>query len=251
MHLMPRQSGRKRQAGLTLVELLLVMVMTVFLASAITFAYSSMVTMQRRHNADRGKGDETGAMEREVTRLLRGARISSVTTDTTSYFQGVSDSGGSDLGCDRVTFTTTEPAAPMAAMNSTDDFDTQQSARGPVGGLAEVSLGTTPIGNAGDKAGLFRRVQRPADGDTTQGGMESLVDPNISSVGFQFYDGTQWVTSWDTTTGSRRLPAAVQVSYKLKDDDSNTIHVFVAPIPCSDVTSSNPYTASTTATTTQ
>ena len=240
--------NRKRQAGLTLVELLLVMVMTVFLAGAISFAFSAQINMQRRHEAQRADMDRTDAMEREITRLLRGAMLSASTTDTTSYFQGVSDSGGSDLGCDRITFTTSAPGVPAAALNSQDDFETQQAARGPLGGLSEVSLGTTPIGNAGDKSGLFERLQRPSDADPTQGGMESVLSPQIDSIGFQFYDGTQFISTWDTTTGARRLPAAVQVSYKLKDDTDNTVRTFVVAIPASDVTSSNPYSATSTTT---
>jgi hypothetical protein len=137
---------------------------------------------------------------------------------------------------------------PAAALNSQDDFETQQAARGPVGGLTEVSLGTTPIGNAGDKSGLFERIQRPSDSDPTQGGMESVLAPEITSIGFQFYDGTQFISAWDTTTGSRRLPSAVQVSYKLKGDDDNVVHTFVVAIPASDVTAQNPYSATSTTT---
>jgi hypothetical protein len=178
-------------------------------------------------------------MEDELTRLIQGARLSASTTS--SYFQSETDSGGSNLGCDRITFTTIGDGVPMASVYSDDDFQTQQTSRGPVGGLAEVSIGTTPVGDPGDKTGLFERLQRPSDTDPTQGGNEFLIDSNVDSIGFEFYDGNEWIDSWDTTTGAVRLPQAVQVSYTLKDDTAHTTHLFVVPIPASNVTSLNPY----------
>ena len=151
-----------------------------------------------------------------------------------------------------MTFTTTSPAPPQRALdNSTDDFETQQTANGPVGGLAEISLGMTPIGNAGDKTGLFERVQRPSDGDPTQGGNESVLSADITSIGFQFWDGQQWLDTWDTTKMTPpRLPQSVQVTYKLKSEPNGITHLFVAPIPSSDVTPSNPVAAGGTTTAT-
>jgi len=67
-----------------------------------------------------------------------------------------------------------------------------------------------------------------------------VLSPDVQSIGFEFYDGTQWVGSWDTTAaGQRRLPAAIRVSYKLTADP-NTTHVFVVRLPLSDVTPNNP-----------
>ena len=175
--------------------------------------------------------------------MLQAARLSSTTGDTTTYFQGVDDGASSDLGCDRVTFTTTAPGIPMTSLNSVDDFETQQDSIGPVGGLAEVSFGINPVGDAGDKTGLFERIQRPSDSDPTQGGLESVLDPDIDSIGFQFWDGNEWIQSWDTTTGTRRLPQAVQVSYTIKGATDTTPRMFVVPIAASDVTSQDPYTS--------
>ena len=243
----PPQNGTgyraSRRSGLTLIELLLVLVMTVLLVTALTFAFSAEINMQRLTNSRQTQTDHSNSMERQITQYLEGARLSAVTTDTTSYFQGTNDGAGSDLGCDRITFTTTSPGIPMVSMKNTeDDFETQHAANGPVGGLTEISLGTSPVGDAGDQVGLFQRLQHPSDSDPTQGGFESVLDPDIASIGFQFWDGLEWVQTWDTTAGSRRLPQAVQVSYTLKNTTSNTPNVFVVPILASDVTAQNPYT---------
>ncbi|HEX5322389.1 MAG TPA: prepilin-type N-terminal cleavage/methylation domain-containing protein [Capsulimonadaceae bacterium] len=241
-----RMARRRQQAGVTLLELMIVLIMSAILASALAYAFGAEARLQELSEARAATVDRTDAMEREITRLLRGARLSSVATDTASYFQGVTDSGQTDLGTNRITFTTTAPGVSEAAQYSTDDFTTQQQNLGPSGGLAEISLGTAPVGNAGDLSGLFERMQRPSDSDPTQGGTEWDLDPDIASIGFQFWDGQEWVSSWDTTTGTRRLPAAVQVSYTLNNDPTKTTHVFTVPIPASDVTAQNPMTVTTT-----
>ena len=253
-----------RQRGLTLIELLVVMVITAILASAIGHAFTAELTLQRVQETRRAQTDRSEALEREITRLLQGAKLSAAATtaatpamptaattaiptaagttaatETTTYFWGLAESGANDLGCDRLTFTTTAPAIPMAALGSTDDFETQQQARGPVGGLAEVSLCTTAVGDAGGRRGLFERIQRPSDSDPSQGGTETDLDFQVDRIGFQFWDGLEWVTTWSMTSPPR-LPAAVRVSYTLQGAPSTDIHVFVVPIPASDVDSDQP-----------
>ena len=237
---------RRRTGGVTVVEVLLAMTLAAVLAGAISFAFSEGLKIHRRHIEGQAKSDTTAHMEEELTKLLRGAYVSTTATDQTTFFLNDSSSATSDLGCDRVTFTTTTAGVPMASMYSGDDFETQHDAWGPVGGVAEVSIGTTAIGDSGDKTGLFERIQRPSDTDNTQGGKEFVLDPEIDTIGFQFYDGNNWVSTWDTTTASRRLPQAVQVSYTLKNDTDNTTHIFVVGIPGSDVNSLNPYTTTST-----
>ncbi len=238
------------QAGLTLIELLIVLVMIAVLAVAISFAFAAEIKIQRLTETRRASADQTNSMEQELTRTIQEARLSGITGDTSSYFQGTTDNGTSSLGCDRLTFTTQAPGIPFVTVNSQDDWETQNQDQGPVGGLTEVSFGTTAVGDPGQRVGLFERIQHPADSDPTQGGNEYDLDPQIDTVGFQFWDGLEWIDSWDTTTGSVRLPAAVQVSYTLKGDTTNTVHMFAVTIPASDVTPSNPYSATTTSTAT-
>ncbi len=249
---------RRERAGFTLIELLIVLAITALLASAIGYAFSAELTIQRVHEARRGELDRSDATEREITRLLQGAKLvappanpgavsvpaapdtagSPVPLEQTTYFLAATASGASDLGCDRLTFTTTAPAVPLPVLTSTDDFEAQQQSRGPVGGLAEVSLGTDPVGDAGGRSGLFERLQRPADADPMQGGFESLLDPQIARIGFQFWDGQQWISDWQTSDPPR-LPGAVRVRYVLKAHPGET-RTFVVAIPASDVDEANP-----------
>jgi prepilin-type N-terminal cleavage/methylation domain-containing protein len=256
---MKRRKKLQRQHGLTLIELLIVLGITAILASALGYAFTAELTMQRVEETRRAALDRSDTTERQITRLLQGAKLTAqaesspaavpgvqpgqpaapaVPAAQTTYFAGVVESGANDLGCDRLTFTTTAPALPMAALAGTDDFETQQQARGPVGGLAEVSLSVTPVGDAGGRTGLFERLQRPSDGDPTQGGSEFLLDPQIERIGFRFWDGLQWVTSW-SATAPPRLPQAVRVSYTRRGAPDE-VRVFDVPLPSSDVSAQSP-----------
>lgn len=243
----PMRSRTRSVRGLTLLELLLALALSAVLALALTFTFAAAMNLQKSQETRRATVDETDRTEQTLTQIIQGAKISATATDTTTFFIGQDDGGSTDLGCDRLTLSTTAPGVPMASQDdSDDDFETQQSKRGPVGGVSEISLGTTPVGDAGSRAGLFERIQRPSDGDPTQGGMESLLSSNVSEIGFEFWNGSQWVSVWDTTNGDRRLPAAVQVSYRLKNDPQSQTRVFVVNIPESDVTTTNPDTAQAT-----
>lgn len=250
----------RRRRGLTLIELLIVLVITAILASAIGYAFTAELTMQRVEEARRADQDRSDATERRIARLLRGAKVAataavvsapipaasspaapgpSAAPSQATYFVGLAENSANDLGCDRLTFTTTAPALPLAALDGTDSFETQQGARGPVGGLAEVSLSLTPVGDAGGRTGLFERVQRPGDGDPTQGGSESLLDPQIERIGFQFWDGLKWVSAWNAANPPR-LPQAVRVSYTLRGQPGSDVRVFDVPLPASDVDAQSP-----------
>jgi len=248
---LPQRRTTHTQAGLTLLELLVALTMTAVLGAALVNAYAAEVQVQQSHERRMATLDRSDSFEREITRLLSGAYLSSTATDQTTFFQGLATEGSNDLGCSRLTFTTTAPGVPPSVLTDTaDDFETLQQKFGPAGGVSEVSFSTTPVGSPpAGQAGLFERLQHPSDTDTTQGGTESVLNPQVESIGFQFWDGLEWVSTWDTTTGTRRLPQAVMVSYHLADS-SGTARSFVVSIPGSDVSSQNPVSTTTTSTTT-
>jgi prepilin-type N-terminal cleavage/methylation domain-containing protein len=257
-------TARRRNAGLTLIELLITVAIMALLAAAVAAAFVAGLDAERTGARRRDAQRPTATVERRITALLLGAKLGTSATDRTTYFvgdnvgdtlgpvgatgSGVPNPGGTlggdgDMGCSRLTFTTAADDVPMRARDDADDFETQQTKNGPVGGIAEVEWATTPLGDAGDKTGLYQRLQRPSDGDPSQGGTETLLDAQIDQIGFQFWNGTDWVTTWDTINGTqRRLPAAVRVQYTLSGEPKGTPHAFVVPIPASDVTAQNPLT---------
>jgi prepilin-type N-terminal cleavage/methylation domain-containing protein len=231
---------RRSRAGVTLVELLVVLAMMSILVVALGYTFAAGLQLERLQTRQQTQQERLNQMEQRLTAFLQAAKISENADDDTTYFIGESESGDTSLGSDRLTFTTLAPSVSLAVQESEDDFETQQQTQGPTGGAAEVSLGLTAIGDPGDHAGLFQRVQRPADSDSTQGGMESLLDSQVETIGFEFYSGLDWVKTWTTIGGERRLPSAVRVNYRLQGDPAESSRSFIVTIPASDVDAQDP-----------
>jgi type II secretory pathway pseudopilin PulG len=255
----------KRTAGITLIELLVAAVMFAIIAAALGRAFMYAVQYQMQAPKTRQAAQSRILLEDQIARVLQGAYLSSDRADTSTYLvsftgaqsgtqssssgavagqapQNTQSSSVNDTGqpSDGIVLTTMGSRLPPAYLASSDtDLETLNDRFGPQGGVSEVSLSTTAVGDAGDKAGLFIREQKPADSDHTQGGTERVLDSAVASIAFEFYDGTQWLNSWDTTAGQRRLPAAIRVTYTLTDDP-DTNHAFVVRVPLSDVTPNNP-----------
>jgi len=232
----------------TLLELLIVLGLTGMITAALTTAYVAGADYETRIRVSREEAARRRAFEDRITDLLRHAYISNDSTDTTTYFIGGAVDGtlggGTSLGgsiAESVTFTTVGQRISAAVASSQDDFETLNRDRGPQGGVAEVSVGLTPVGDPGNQEGLFLREQRPSDGDPTQGGFESVLSDQVDRVEFEFFDGLQWQPTWDTQTQTtKRLPAAVRVTYQFLGDEED--RVLVVQIPGSDVTPQNPVT---------
>ncbi|MEI7987326.1 MAG: hypothetical protein WCI55_17020, partial [Armatimonadota bacterium] len=144
----------------------------------------------------------------------------------------------------QLVFSGLSPRIPSELIESTDDFETLNQTFGPEGGMTEYSLSLTPVGNAPVDQALFIRHQTPSDGDPSQGGLESIIDPDIESISYEFYNGTGWDVSWDTTSmNPPRLPAAIRITYRRRNDEVD--HYFVVRLIHSDVTVDNPVTQET------
>lgn len=256
----------KTRRGISLIELLVVLAMMAIIIGAAARSFSTTIGYRQRIDSSRDTNDARVAFEEKVRSLLKSAQLSSSATSTTSYFIGQSGNlspdsalssatraaatGGSSLpggNADTLVFTCRGDSSLSAALNSTDDWETLNKNLGPQGGVEEAQIGTTAVGDAGTKTGLFLREQRPADADPSQGGTERLINPDVATIQFEFWDGQQWQEAWDTRTqsGARRLPAAVRVTYTLNGEPQNTNHIFIVQIPNSDVTSTNPITQGT------
>jgi len=233
---------KRGNLGLTLIEVLVAMGIggIVVAASAVAFraGVDNLYFSQRVLQAEQSKSDWTSGIRQAISCAL----VSSDTNDTKSFFIASSDDASSDLGATRLTFSSGYCSIPGGSLDSALTFDNVHDTYGPLGGLAEYSYSTVATGDAGTATGLFERVQRPVDADPLQGGFESLISPDVSEVGFLFWDGAEWLSDWDTRSGSRRLPAAVKVQYRLTNEATDQLHQFVVVIPTSDVTTSNPVT---------
>ncbi|MGV3618263.1 MAG: prepilin-type N-terminal cleavage/methylation domain-containing protein [Fimbriimonas sp.] len=230
-----------RRRAFTLIELLIAITILGILIGALTSTYISSVDQDARLRAGRDEVSARLAFESRVADLIRHAYLSADSADTTTYFVAEDLGAGS---AETMTFTVLGQRVPRVVMDSTDDFETLNERFGPQGGVTEISLSVTPVGNAPTSTGLFLREQRPSDGDPTQGGYESRLEADVSQARFEFWDGQQWLPSWDTRTQTeRRLPASIRMTYRLTEDAVD--RVYVIRVPGSDVTANNPLTQGT------
>jgi len=236
--------GRRRaQSGLTMIELLIVIVMTTIITLASGRALMASLDYNRKVQSSRLIRFRNAEFEDRMRNLLKYAYLSSVPTDTNSYFIGGSQSQtpGAAQSADpnALIFTILRPKPPGALAESTNDFETNNQNIGPSTGITEVSLSLSPVGQAPVTEGLFLRQQTPADGDTSQGGVESLFDADISEFSFEFWNGTAWDTAWNTQSQTTpRLPASVRLTFRRNDDTEN--QTMVVRLIHSDVTTLDP-----------
>ncbi len=229
-----------KRRGVTLLELLIVISLIVMITAAVTRSFVMSLDYEQRLREGRQESDRYRTFEDRLATLLKHAYLSANGEDASSYFIGadVQAEAASGTPTESLTFTIAGTRIPSTFMASQDDFQTLNDRVGPVGGVAEVTLGMTPIGQAPTQEGLFLREQRPSDGDPSQGGTEQVFSQDVESIQFEFYDGAQWLPNWDTRTGQKRLPSAVRVTYKLTNDEND--HIIVTKLPLSDVTPLNP-----------
>ena len=225
--------------GLTLIELMVVLGITVILVLTISMAYGEGVKFQERVPQRDAQLRQIARFEDRLRQLFEGANLTADESDQASYFLTLATSG--DLANpDTIAFTTYGVPVTGSYLQSSDEFEDLNQRFGPQGGYAEVSLSMVPVGEPLTESAttLYLRIQRPADGDPSQGGTERALVENIETFAFEFFDGTQWLTEWDTQTQQRRLPAAVRITYRIVDEELD--RVLTVRVPASDVTPDNP-----------
>ena len=230
----------RKQRGITLLEILVTLIASAILIVGVALSYEVAISWQRRAPEKREAMEKIYRFQDRLISLIENAYISSDENDAETYFMtGTGDEISDDASSLVFTSTGDNPSEAYLNADSEAEFETLNETYGPQAGITEISLSLTPVGAAPVSNGLFIREQRPADGDETQGGKESLLNPDVETIFFEFWDGTEWATSW-TTDEIRRLPAAVRVTYRIADEDADRI--LVIRLKNSDVTTLNPAT---------
>lgn len=241
---------RRGLRGVTLIELLIVVAIIGLITAAASRALMFGLDTERRLRDDLRKEDRISTFEREITEILQQAFLSSTAADSSTYFiatfsegqQGLQPGGGAQgPGADDLVFTAVGGRLRSDVLEETGDFETANERFGPQGGMSEIELTTVGFDAPAEAQGLFVREQRPADGDPSQGGFQRVVNPDVESIQFEFFDGGEWRTEWDSrSTEADRLPAAVRVRYRLRDEEQD--RTLTVRLPHSDVTPQNPVT---------
>jgi len=208
--------------GLTLLELLISIAIIAIATAAVSRAYISGITFQDKLVRTAESRGAAVRFEDEIIRLIQGAE----TGGNTRYL--VSPVPTSDAGIEQnprggrlrdgsasLALTTLAPTPPVRYLRETSaDFGTLNDRYGPMGGVTEVALSTVPVGDAGRRRGLFVRQQSPADEEPARGGTERVLDEGIDDIRFEFYDGTDWLSTWDSREEQKdRLPLLIRVTY--------------------------------------
>ncbi|ARU40622.1 hypothetical protein CCB80_05495 [Armatimonadetes bacterium Uphvl-Ar1] len=234
-----------RKRGFTFIELIIAMTMTLLLIGSIATAYQITVDYSRKTPERLNAFQDQIQNRRTLESLMEGTYVSDDNDDRLTYFVAANATGQSTTA-DSLTFTTLSRRIDGGFLLDQDStFEDLNDRFGPQGGLSEVSLNIQSVGDPGDdRAGLFLRIQTPADGDPTQGGTERLLFPNVTNVIYEFWDGAQWVDAWDTVNGgSRRIPPAVRLTLEREEEEPEYL---TFRIPTSDVTAENPITQEST-----
>ena len=225
--------------GLTLIELMIAISIMGVLVLVVSFAYSAGMRYQQLVPESDALLRGELRFEERLRDLIEGAYLAADLTDQTTYFLTLA-SGGELAVHDTLVFTTIGVLPSAGFLESDEDFETLNERYGPQGGITEVSISTVPFDDAPVDIGLFIRMQQPADGDPSQGGMESVMLDGVVSMSFLFFDGSDWVEEWDTLTQTRRLPAAVSITYSLEGEPEEMSHSVTIRLPHSDVTQEDP-----------
>ncbi len=225
--------------GFTLVELLVTLFVSTIFIGSIGVAFSLGISFLNDQPDRLARFEDERATPTQLKSLFSGAYLSEDETDSLSYFTAPEEAAGTATTLTFTSLSVPQDGAYLAERGS--DSQTLNERYGPQAGLAEVSLSTVPVGASAQGEGLFLRIQRPADGDPTQGGTERLLIEGATDVTYEFFDGTDWIATWDTQAGTgRRLPAAVRLTYSLPgESDPRTL---ILRLPLSDVTRDNPVT---------
>jgi prepilin-type N-terminal cleavage/methylation domain-containing protein len=227
--------------GFTLIELMISLGILVMIAIGAAKAYEVGVTFQTKVLPERERLEAVERAQDKIRRLVQSAYLSSTSVGTT-YLIAFSGNGGmaaQTTAADTLIFTTAGVPPSGRFLASAEDFDSRNELFGPQGGVAEVAISMYSVGEAGEASGPYLREQRPADGDAYQGGYERALDDLVTSISFEFYDGTAWVPEWDSNAlPEPRLPAAVRVTYQLQDEEAS--RMLIVRLPLSDVTPENP-----------
>ncbi len=263
----------RRQRGITLLEMMITAVITVMVLYGAVQALAVGMTYNEHLRAGRTTEESRRRFEVTMTELLQHIYIDPVnTTNASTYFVGqtgegmppgqtivpgqllipgqatqapaaTSTAGGASSpgsgDADTLMFTVMGRRIPEKVLAATDDFETDNQNFGPQGGIAEYAIGMTPVGDSQGQKGVILREQVPADQDATQGGYESVLEPDITNISFEFYDGTQRQSRWNTfSQTTRQLPAAIRVDYTMPGEAQDRI--FIVGLVYSTVTPNNP-----------
>jgi type II secretion system protein J len=195
---MTRFPGRKNARGFTLIELTLAMAMVSLLAySLFTSIRIAFRATESANNAVSPARTASVAME-FLRNDIQNAQASNGVL--AGNFEGSQSQGTNGQEGDDLVFFSTADAA--------DDVDAN-------GEIKQIELTVEPTPDGKDQQ-LVRRVTRNLLSETPVTPVEEVLCRGVYSFALQYYTGSEWQPTWDSTQEDNTIPAAVQVTLQLQ-----------------------------------
>lgn len=200
-----------RGRGFTLLEILIacamVAVLTGALYASLHVAFQARQATQRRLDAARISRVTMDAIARELQGALPPVGI------LVGAFQGEDNIGAAGRDADSVSFYNTVNVAQRRA--GMGDVQYVTLAVIPESNLLVpmVEGNAAPVGSrAGGGRVLVRRVWRNLLAPVAAEPLEQVICRDVISLNLRYFDGAQWLDSWDSTQRDNALPVAVEVT---------------------------------------
>jgi len=239
---------RSGRSGYTLLEFLVAMVIAGTIAPGVILALRAGTVALERAEAHAARLQDVRAIFDILSRDIRYATLSPATASTqtsttgtdagttaetgteqtTTWFVGTDDTSG-NISVDSLELITRSGRISYAEMVSDNPPDV---ALEPPGDLVQVAYNLEPSETANTYV-LVRRHRTPPspDGDRTDLTVEEVVAEGLSGLDLTYYDGTEWLDSWDTTLDTEAgLPLAVRITIVFEDANGRDVYTTTVPV---------------------
>ncbi len=195
---------RSKRSAFTLLELILSMGIVAMISVSL---YAAMRTAFKARTS--AEAQTAGARPAAVVLDLLQADFESVappgaTGAMSDGFVGYAMNGAMGTAADSVTFYTI--GREMGPDVKTDDPLAE--------GIRQVEL---VLRTTGDTPALIRRVRRNILSPNVVEPVDEVLARNVRSFAVRYYDGTEWLSEWDSLTQNNMLPLAVNIEVILNE----------------------------------
>jgi len=220
----PARQSRPRAQSFTLVEVLLAVVVFSIVLAAIHLVFYGAIRLRNKTTAAL---DNAGPLRHTLAIIKRdlanvvvpGGTLSGQlqTTATTGSQPGQSQSAAQSL--------TASLRARLGASQSqtSPEFYTAVGIIDdtvPWGEIEKVSYYLADPTNNTPGKDLIRTVTRNLLPTLQEEPLDQWLMSGVQDIAFYFYDGTQWLDYWDSTTQTNALPPAIKVQLQLAAEDA-------------------------------
>ncbi|HEY1922424.1 MAG TPA: type II secretion system protein GspJ [Tepidisphaeraceae bacterium] len=214
---------RTRARGFTLIELVVALSMVVVLAASLSSTlWLAYHATQRTEAAVNPSRQAAIMLDYLASDFQNAMQAGSATTTLIGNFEGTQAQDDRGHEADDVIFFSTAESPQHVDAN---------------GEVKQIELTVEHLTGSNDYA-LVRRVTRNLMADIQPAPDEEIICRGVSSFTLQYFDGSNWDTTWDSTVEDKTIPAAVQVKVELTDPNASptappVIRERIIPLLCS------------------